>query len=223
MNDIIVLENKSIEVVTQAKGIAIINNDTYKSASEFIKAIKGLQKEIKDTFQPIIEKANIAHKEAINQRDKHLDPLLKAEWMIKNKMIEYSTEQEKIRIVEQRKLEELQKKEAEKLLKKAEKAEAKGNIEKAEELFEQAEITQSITPLVETKVEKVEGISYKETWYAEVYDLMGLCKGVVDNIIPISCILPNMPALNQLARTYRLTNKIAGVNFKCEKVVAVRN
>ena len=87
--EIIELETKALAVDEQAKAIIIKSQEQYNAAGDFIKSIKGIQKQVKDTFKEIIAKTFAAHKEAKAQETRHLEPLLKAEEFIKRKEISW--------------------------------------------------------------------------------------------------------------------------------------
>ena len=93
--EIAVIEEKALSVPDQATAIAIQDDGSYTKAGELLLTIKDLRKEISTTFGPIITKAHEAHKEAIAQRNKVDEPLVKAEYIIKPKMATYIREQER--------------------------------------------------------------------------------------------------------------------------------
>jgi hypothetical protein len=115
-------------------------------------------KEVKDTFDPICEAANRAHKEATSKRAKFLDPLTAAQKQVKQLMGNYDAEQERIRKaeedrlrkieeeriacerkIEQERLEAERKAEEDRLLAEAVAAEARGDKETADALTAAAE------------------------------------------------------------------------------------
>lgn len=69
--------------------LVITNQKEYEEAGRFLQAGSELSKQIRETFEPIIQKAHAAHKEAVKQKNKHLDPIQKALSMIKSKMVSY--------------------------------------------------------------------------------------------------------------------------------------
>ena len=240
---ITVIEKKALSTVTKAQNLVIKNNEQYVDATDFLKAIKALEKEVEDTFNPIIEKAHQAHKEALGQKEKYFKPLVNAERLIKGKIADYDTEQERIRAEAEAKLrreaeaeearlrkikeeqervwrekEEAARKETERLAKagkEEEAAKARAEADRAARMAEerrlQAEEVQVVAPTLAPTVEKVAGISFKENWTAEVVDVALLPKGFM---------IPDMPKLNQYARTMKSAARIAGVKFLCEKVVS---
>jgi hypothetical protein len=137
--------------------------------------------------------------------------------MLSRVRITYAEEQETKRRVEEARLAELQRKEAERLAKLAERAEAKGKSEKAEEWRVKAEETASIMPTVAPTIAKTEGIKTITRWKAEVVDLMALVKAVAAGQASTSFLEANLPQLNKQAVATRDTLKIAGIRFYSEK------
>lgn len=217
MNEIIEVEKDVEYSVAVSQDIIIHNQPTLDKASEFVKGIKVLQKRVEETFKPIIDKAYSAHKEAVAQRDKHLNPLKQAEATIKNRIAGYLAECERKRQEEERRLQreadEKAAKEKAKLEARAEKALADGKDEKANELLEKAEQVEAIVPTVAPLVRKAEGISTRKAWKAKVVDFTKL---------PDSYKIANQQLLDGIARTTKGLQKIEGVEFYSEDVVSVR-
>jgi uncharacterized membrane protein YqiK len=98
------VEEKALSIVDQAKAVKVIDSESYTSAGLFWKSIGDMIKEVKDTFDPICEAANKAHKEATGKRAKYLDPLVTAQKSVKSLMSVYDAEQERIRKAEEERL-----------------------------------------------------------------------------------------------------------------------
>ena len=216
MNEqIVVLEKETKDITAQATDIAISNQAQYEGANTFLRAVKELQKRIKGAFDPIVESAYRTWKEAGNKRKEFLDPALKAEGVVKGKMIIYADEQEQIRREKQRKIDARARIDAEnkrkELAARSEKWAAKGNDAKAEELQEQAEDVQVETQVVAPTIEKAEGVSFKENWTAIVVD---------ETKVPREYMQVNTMALNRIAKATKGSIKIPGVEWKMEKILA---
>jgi len=214
---IVVIERTTKELSTQATAITITNQEHYEKANDFLRAVKGLQKEIHSTFDPIVEAAHRTHKEATSKRKEHLDPVIGAEGIVKDKMIAYDDKMEAIRREEQRKIDAKAREEEERkrkeLASRAEKWAAKGKIAKAEELQEQAEEVEVVAPVIAPKVEKVAGVIYSKTYSVDTADI---------NQVPREYLLINFPALNKRAQASKGMAKVTGVTFKCTKKLASR-
>ena len=214
---VVVIEKRTQDLTKQATSIVISTQDHYEKANEFLRAVKGLQKEIHSTFDPIVEAAHRTHKEATSKRKEHLDPVIGAEGIVKDKMIAYSDEQERLRQEEQRKIDAKARIEEEKkrkeLEERAKKWAAKGNEVKAEALQEQAEEIEVVAPVIAPKVEKVAGVIYSKTYSVDTADI---------NQVPREYLLINFPALNKRAQASKGMAKVTGVTFKCTKKLASR-
>jgi hypothetical protein len=211
------LEDDTKYCISVAKDVVIENQITYEKASAFLKTIKDLTQKIKESFDPIIEKAHQAHKEALAQRDKHLDPIKQAEILIKSKISNYLAICEKKRQEEQERLQREADKKAQKerdrLQVQADKASASGKEEKAQELLNKIDQVESIVPIAGAVVQKVEGMSVRKIWKARVVDF---------NILSNEYKLPNQQLLDGIARTSKGQMKISGVEFYTEDSVVLK-
>ena len=146
-----------------------------------------------------------------------MDPALKAEQLIKSKLVIYTDTQERIRKEQEDKLrrqaeaEERRKKKA--LEDRAKKAEENGDPEKADKLRDKAEEVRVEAPVIAPRVETPKGISYKDSWYAVVVDK--------DKML-LQYLIPDMALLNKLAQATKGKLPVAGVEFKSKKIVEGR-
>jgi DNA-binding transcriptional regulator YbjK len=151
------VEEKALSIVEQAGAVVVTDSESYSAAGTLWKSLGDMIKEVKDTFDPICDAANKAHKAATAKRAKFLDPLAAAYKSVKGLMEAYDKEQARIAKAEQDRLEEIARQEEEKrrqeeldrlkaesdaeqerLLEAAMAAEAAGNTEQAERLTEAA-------------------------------------------------------------------------------------
>lgn len=156
------LQAKAVVQLEAAELIEIQSNEEYEKAGEFLKQVKAVKKEITATFAPIIKKAHEAHKEAKAQEKKHLEPLDKAETIIKPRIAAWIQECERKRIEKQRQLEEeARKRQEEEALKAAAEAETQ---EEAEEIVQEAieEKPVVIAPKQHTKIEGIHTVKVKK-------------------------------------------------------------
>ena len=101
------LEQRIDPKVKVATGLIVKDSEGIALARNMVQDIRRLKKEIEDTFDPIIQKAYQAHKEAVAQKKRYIEPLDKAEAIIRQKITDCVTE------IERRQREEAEK-EAEK-------------------------------------------------------------------------------------------------------------
>lgn len=214
-SEVAVIQKETQDLTQKAQGLIISNQTEYALASEFLKAVKGLQKKVTDTFDPICQASHKAWKEALSKKDLHLKPLQEAEQIVKQKSIAFITEQE--RIVKEQQEELRREAEAEEAKKKAalearaKKAEESGKADKADELRAKAEEVRIEAPVIAPTFQKVNGQAIKEKWYAVVSDFSKL---------PDEYKLPNMPMLNKVAQATRGAIPVAGIEFRSEKVLS---
>ena len=216
-NEIVVIEKRTQDLTKQATSIVIKDQLQYGRANNFLRAVKDLQKEIHNTFDPIVSAAYKTHQEASSKRKLHLMPAVSAEIVVKNKMIMYDDKMKAKQREEQRKIDLKAEIEADKkrkeLAARAEKWAAKGKTIKAEELQEQAEEVEVVAPVIAPKVEKVAGVIYSKTYSVDTADIKQ---------VPREYLLINFPALNKRAQASKGMAKVTGVTFKCTKKLASR-
>ena len=226
------VEAKALSIVDQARAVVVKDSQTYTAAGMLWKSIGDMIKEVKDTFDPICEAANRAHKEATRKRAKFLDPLTAAQKSVKQIMAAYDAEQERIRKAEE---DRLRKAEEDRLLAEAVAAEARGDKETAEALTNAAvesneqikEVAAAIAqepvyvpPVVVPKsVPKMAGGPvYREVWAAEIVDIKALCMAVATGKASTECVTGNMVALNRMAVALKGTMNIPGVKAYSRRV-----
>lgn len=228
----------------RAAALTITTPDSYVSAGELLKGIKALRAKIAETFEPHIKRAFEAHRALVAERRAAEDPLTSAEAVIKGKLVAYDTEQERLRreeearqraeakrIEEIRQIEEAAELERQSRERTAQAATVDDEIERqiveqeAAELQQQAEAT--IAQPVEAPIvfvpkftPKVAGISYRETWSAQVTDPMALVRHVAAHPEHANLLTPNTVALNQMARSLQKSMAIPGVKAVATKQVA---
>lgn len=203
----------------QAKALRIINADTYQAACEFLKGIKALRSEIADTFEPHIKRAHESHRALLKEKADAEAPLAEAERIAKSALVVYDQEQERVRRAEQARIQaEVRRQEEERRLAEAVALEAEGEQAEADALFEEPITVPTIA--VAPSTPKVAGISYRETWSANVNDLAKLVAYVAQHPQFANLLTPNMPALNAQARSLKGQMQIPGVEAVCTRDVA---
>jgi len=117
-----VLAREVDSVMVKAESIIITTLEEAEGARDYIKdTIKFRRKKIKEKFDPICDAANVAHKTATSARKSLLDPLDKAEKMIKLAVGKYVMEQQAIAERAAAKAEEKARRDRVKALERAEK------------------------------------------------------------------------------------------------------
>lgn len=218
MNTTIALdvEESALSIPAQAQMLQIRSNGDYKQADDLLVAWKAIENEIHTAFDPICDAAFKAHKEAVSQRKKYIDPIESGRSILKPKMFVYQQEQDRIRQEAQRKAEEEAKRQAEELaLQAAVEAEVSGNQELAEAIInEPVKAAPVFIPKIVPKAET----RFRLQYYAEVFDLRKLIIEIAAGRQPITLIEPNMPALNKIAVALKDSMNIPGVVAKSRPV-----
>lgn len=210
---------KALTFPDQAKALRIADDASYQAACEFLKAVKALRTEIAETFGPHITRAHEAHKALLKEKADAEAPLADAERIAKAALVAYDQAQERLRREEQaRQQAELQRQEEERRLLEAVALEAAGESDTANALID--EPIHVPTVAVAPATPKVSGISYRETWSANVTSLHALVKFVAANPSHVGLLSANMPALNAQARSLKAQLQLPGVEAICTRDVA---
>lgn len=200
------LKDEVKPVIVQAGELVITDDESENSAGNILRSIKALRKKVKEQFGPSVKKAHEAWKASKEILSMFDDPLQEAEKKLKTALGLYllDKEQEAKRIayelVEKKRIEE------------AEALAEQGKNEEAVEVIEKP-----LEPVVAEKVKpQTSGVSTRKIWSAEVFDIGALARTRPD------LVLPNMPALNDLARTEKEKLDIPGVKAVNKISVASR-
>jgi hypothetical protein len=205
------VEKKANSLPEQAKAHAIKNNEQYILAGNFLLGIKAVRKEIDDTFNPIIEKAHQAHKEAINQKRKVETPVAEAEQIIKSKIADYTREMERIREEEEARLRQLALKDAqERQLNEALLAEQLGNKEEVEAILAEPVMVPTV---IVPKQEAPKGISITKVWKFRIKD---------EAKIPREYMIPDMVKIGAVVRALKDRANVPGIEVYADDSVRGR-
>lgn len=248
--------DSALALTTKAQ-TALVNSDMvidsldmYELASEDLKAIKTLQKEVEEKRTSITGPLNQAVK-AVNDLFRAPKEFLdKAEAVLKRSMVTYQTEQERIAAESRRAAEAAARAERERLA--AEERERQEAARKAQEAAQtaiaagdevaaaqaqaEAEAAEAeaavlamtaqvvtVAPEVEAPA-KVAGISGRVSYSAEVISLVSLVQAVAEGKAPIECLQPDMKFLNAQARAFKKEGPLFyGVNVIAERTIAARS
>ena len=196
------LETQNKTVLERVKAMEIKTEQTNTEATGLLKILKDARLKVETTFKPAETSAKKAYDEVRALRDLFLVPLKDGETTIRQKIGEF------VRVENERRA-TLQKKADEKFEKAAARAEATGK-------------PMTAAPVVVAHVSAPEGVSYTERWSANVVDMVALCRAVADGKAPAEYVLPNLPALNAIARTSKDKLAIPGVVAEKQVTTNVR-
>ena len=194
----------------------ILNQQVYDAAAVILSSVKAKYKELDEKRKGITKPMDAAKKAVMDVYKPKLDLLSDTEKSIKKMMLDYTDEQGKKAIDEQKRLQELADKETERQKKlldaRIEKAEASGKTDKVEELQAKKEdITPVFVPVISPQITQPKSVSYKMKWSARVID---------ETLVPREYLIVNQQALDKIAVATKGSLKIAGVEFISEKTLA---
>ena len=234
------LTARASAALEMVKAMEIDSQETYELAADELKSIKAKAKSLEDQRTAITKPINDALR-GINALFKGpTDFLTQAEKVIKVKMLDFTTAQERLAAEERRRAEAAVRAEQERLAKEASAREAaaaeeaaklieQGDDEAAAEVQAQAAIeaaTLSATaavmtaPVAAPAVAKVAGVSTRSVWKAECTDKAALVAFIATNPTFLNLLDVNASALNQLAKAMKETLQLPGVRVFEEKSLA---
>lgn len=216
MNEIQVKE-QAATLEQQAQTYQIATNEDYSQGAEFLKRVKGTEKEVKAYWKPAKDAAAKAHKEICQKEKAMLSVCENAEKILKGKMLTYSQKVEAERRAAEEQARKAAQEETDRLLVEAAKAEKSGDSVSASVNMAMAEQMESVKPAVQVVAPKATGISSKKVWKCKVTDsskvpvaVCGVCIRPVDEraIMQLHRLNPNV--------------EIPGVTFFQSEQFAVR-
>ncbi|MDZ4344695.1 MAG: hypothetical protein U1E51_19915, partial [Candidatus Binatia bacterium] len=145
---------------------------------------------------------------AVAQKKKHDDPLEQGQKAIKQRMIQWDQEQERLRRLEQARIDAENKRKAEEdALELAAELEKAGEVHAAAEVLEAPlDVQQAVIP---KSVPKVEGFSYRSNWVFDVVDA---------NAVPREYLCLDLVKIGQIVRAMKGATNISGIKPREEKV-----
>lgn len=205
------IDSKAISAIEEAKEMPVATRPQYEAAGAFLLVLKDIEKEIGETFDPVIKAAFDAHRAAIAARDKHRTPIVEAEKIVKLKMGDFQKVEEK-RIKE----EEIRLREA------AKKADEADRLVTAQHLIEEGRAEEALillegkveTPpiiLPETSAPKIKGIITRDVWKFRITD---------PNKIPCEYHTIDETKIRQVVKATEGKIQIPGVEIYVEKEIA---
>jgi hypothetical protein len=203
----IVLYEKQVQTLT-------VSTPTGRTgAIELLKEIKERKEQIVDFFKDMKRKAHEAWKAITEKESGYLRALDGIEKSVKQTVLKYDQEQEGIRLAEERRLQEIADKEAERERAKLLAAAAKTRSpEKKQELKAQAQAVEAHTVEVAPSLAYEQGESTRLVWKARV---------VNEALIPRKYLIVNDKLLQTIAREAKEQASIPGVEFYSEASLAI--
>ena len=198
-------------IVQQAQAITIQSDADNVNAVTFLRTIKTRLEQVTALFREPKAKADEAKKSLLAAENALKNPLLDAERTIKLKCSDWAIAQERARVkAEQEARAAAQKAEEERRLAEAEALEKSGEKERAEQVIAAPVVAPTI---VIPKAKPVAGTSFRDNWKCRIVD---------PNAVPREWCKPDESALDKFAKATKGEQKIAGVEFYCEKAMSSR-
>lgn len=206
-------EQTAITVRDEVLLIEIVDQVTYDLAAEKFRAAAQLEKEISDHYGPLKQKAHEAHKAICSAEKEMLNPVLQAKQQLSRMIGEWDAEQERVRLAEQRRLEEQARLRAEEeALDSA--IDAEQNGADAEEI---EAVLSSSAPIQKVSAAPTynKSVSTRENWSAQVVSLRELVKAAAQNPAYLCYLQVNETTLGAAARSQKTLFNVPG----CKAVV----
>jgi hypothetical protein len=209
------LESRALSLVDQARTIVITDHRGFGRAAEFLATAKAGEKAVEEYFADIVDKAHKTWKALVAKRDEAKRPWQEARGLFASAMDVYKAEEERERIRKERELQEAaRKREEEERLAEAIHLEEQGATEEAAAVLE----APVVAPVVSLAAPKVDGLSSRVTYGAEVSDLWLLVQHVATHRECLNLLTVNGPALNAMARAQKDELRLPGVRLTKKNV-----
>jgi len=209
-------------VLQRAKSLVIRTATDRGDAKVFLVNVKKAQEQVHMRFDPTVDKAHKAWKEAVALRASFLKPLEEAETHVKRLIASWDQEQERLRLEEERRLQALADEAARKERERLEREAARIKTpERREAKLEQA--ASIVAPVITISApEKPKGEATRKLWRARLTDKAVLIAAAAQgNELAATCLSFDQTAANKMASATKGSVPIPGVEFYCETVLAV--
>lgn len=241
------LLQEATRALSEASAYVIDSPDMYELAAGELMQVKKRAKAINELRLSLTRPIDEAKKRIMDLFTPAIERYTQAERTIKDAMLVYDNEQERIRKqkeAEARKAREEQERQAREAARAAEEAaraariaaqeeknaEAKKAAEEAARQAEQAAAQKAAEQqaivaapvLVADTKPKVKGVSRRSTYSAEIVDMLALVKAVAEGKQPIELLQPDMKVINGMARSLKHALDIPGVKVVENKDITSR-
>ena len=230
------LEIETRSWASRAAGLRIVDRESCINASTLLRSVKTLRGQVVAFWAPHLDaametkrKAEAARKGLADEQARMEAPLIEAERVLKGALLTYETEQERLRLVEEQRLQEEARKHAEAVTLAAAasletEAIATGNAEmlqEATDILDQP--IEAPVVSVATSVPKVQGVTYRDQWKAHpAINVKALAAAVASGAVPATFLVPDMTAINAFARATKGTHAVPGIRFFNDRQVTAR-
>lgn len=181
----------------------------YEVAGTELQRVKGAQKALDELKKKITRPIDAAKKAVLELFRSPEDKLSRAESGIKRAMIGFQDEQERFRRAEQLRVDDVARRERERLEAQARKAQESGKVAKAEILEQRAATV--VAPIINRTPPKMAGVQTREVWKFEVTDPAS---------VPREYLIVDESKIRRVVGALKGDTNIAGVRVWPEKSIA---
>lgn len=208
-------QTEALAVEEQTTALTIVTEPDYLAASETVKDLKARAK--------AIEAKRVELTQPLNETLRKINELFKTPYgrilaaadRIGRAMVAYQDVQAQKRREAERLAQEAARKEQARLeklaLERAQRAEARGDIEKADAILAEVPVVVPAPVVSVPAPPPVKGLTTKSYWRAEVTDLAALVTACASGDVPLEAVLPNEKLLGQTARALKGALRWPGV------------
>ena len=192
-------------ILAEMEGVDITTNEQFEETGAFVQGIKSKQKEVKDHYEQKRARSYDIYKAVTTKISSYIDPLAKAERIVKKKLGDYRVEMVRLRRIE----------ETEKLAIAETQAETR-QLADAEETGDDSILDEPLIvapPVLETEVPKMKGISFTTVW-----------KFVMEDIgeLPVGYMKPDVKKIQGVVDALKEATAIPGIRVFSEQQVGAR-
>jgi hypothetical protein len=220
LSDTTAFEKKALAIRTAAGRLIVKDDETFLSAGLLLKDIKSYDHEVDEICDPGIKRWYDGHRASVADKKKLTEPLREAEENIKGKLAEYNQKiQDKIE-QDRRGREKAAQDKAEKERRDAARlAEKAGDKKAAKEILNTPLAPVPVAPST-MEIPKVQGVSFRKKWNAEITDIKALIAAVAVGDAPSSLLKIDEVKLRAFASATRGNMNVPGVRFYSTNEVA---
>ena len=216
------IETRVLSTCERARDIRIASPEQAQVASDFLNTvINPLIKEGDELFDPMIAAAFRTHQLAIATKKKAVGGLTEAKLIVRTELARWQQQQENLARAEALRLEqEAREAEALRIEREIEAIEASGDPDAAEQVAAVLEAPRSLEMPVAPPAPKVEGVSYRDVYTAEVVNAKEFYGAIASGRISFALASPNQGALNRMAAAMKDGFNVPGCRVIKTKTVS---
>lgn len=212
-----------------AAAIVIKTDEEYTGVAERLKVITAFKRKVQDFFSPHKKRASDAHRALCDDEKKVLRPAEADESRLKTALVTFTTERERVRRAEESRLRELQRQEEEtRRINAAAALETEAHATGDLAMQEEADaLIDAPIPMMPVQAEtpaapKVDGISFRDVYRAEVTNLKALLEAAIKDPQWLGLVKVDQSAIDGMARALKERLAIPGVRLVVDKIPVTR-